>query len=280
MMDALTDVQLRILEAAEGTMSTDTLEKLNKDLESDPEGRRLLDEMTALYRAEQALSDEVPEALHDYIMDGVEWNRKLDKMQRRTKVRALAAAACAALVLAGAGLAGVIRGKGSAPRSDAAETVHYAASSSSSMSGSTDEDTLAKGFEEAKFESAEEEPAETDAFDALEDYADAPTAMPGDTRDSLASSGTDGYDEGSIELALSARTGCRTIVIADSARLAELKVEPAFELDGYTVYQLTPEQFKTLDEEDALESPVYFTNHDGSEEDILLAVPQDAEQTE
>ncbi len=251
-------MEMLLAEAAEDRLGADDARTLEAMLGEAPDSGRTLEEMRVLVRAEKALAQDMPEGLHEHIMDGVAWNRRLDQMQRRTKLRALSAAAVACLVLLGAGIAGLVR-NGGRENNAAVESVEdrklYAAEIAEEETFDFDD-----GYNEEKSlaGAAEPDPAPE---------ADLPEAMP-DTRQVFESETDD-----PIEQRLALNTDCHTIVIADFTPPEE---QPLFTLDGYKAYELEKADFDAIAADEKFQNAVYYTNYDGTSEKILLALrPQE-----
>lgn len=100
--------QLLIIDAIDSALDEDETCMLDKHLEQCSVCRDLFDDMKLLVKEERSLDDPIPEDLHEYLISAVNWRRKLDRMRKRTRRSGFAAAAVAVLILAGAGLAGII----------------------------------------------------------------------------------------------------------------------------------------------------------------------------
>ena len=258
-------LEVLLAEAAEGELGAENAQELEAMLEESPDGRRTLNEMRVLVRAEKALSEDMPQGMHEFIMDGIEWQNRLSEMQRRTKIRALAAAAVAALVLLGAGLTGVLGNGKDSSKSASAEARMTASASTAEITAEAPENE-AEEFDAA----AGEESRTADAPEEIRDKKENAdmTAAPDSTAPIY-----EGETDDPIEQRLALNTDCHTIVIADFAPPEE---EPLFTLDGYAAYELEKADFEAMQAGGSLKNVVVYTNYDGAGENILLALrPQD-----
>lgn len=242
-----------IAEAAEGELGADEAQELEAIFGEAPDGRRTLEQMRVLVRAEKALSRDFPNGMHEFIMDGVDWNRRLDTMQRRTKLRALAAVAVACVVLVFAGATGLLGGN---KKDDSAVESRVIAQYASEEAKEAEEPDVVADAEETTAEEPEAKIADASAA-----VPDAPALYESETPDEP------------IEERLALNTNCHTIVIAD---FAPPETTPVFTIDGYAAYELDQADFDAMSADGKLENVVMYTNHDGSGEKILLALrPQE-----
>jgi hypothetical protein len=229
-------IQDLMLDYFDGKLDADQIKALNRHLETCAQCRDLFEGMEALMNAEKSLPRDTPPDLHEQIMGAVHWDMRLERLRTRSRRRAWIAAACACLVLFGAGTLSLLRIGGMKSDSSANGTASDAAAPESN-----------------EFIMQDEAYNDTDGAGVPQDNGDAGAdgdAVPED--DQKSETVEDAAEKQTLDAVVSAlqpADGYARIVLCDvqdPAALEEASGVQIVEIEGYEALVLGKDVFDTL----------------------------------
>lgn len=252
-MQGCEKIQDWMLAYFDGTLDAEQARALNLHLETCAQCRSLFEGMEALMEAEKTLPKDTPTGLHEQIMCAVRWDARLARLRARSRRHAWIAAACACLILLGAGSLSLLRM--GAAKSDGSENgmAYYADTAAPESNESVTQDSA--------FDNGNSNADGTDGSDPEEDGGMIPSDAGGDGWDEMKSEQKD-LPEATLDAILTSlqiEAADVNTLVCDAQDLAALEAASgvqAVEVEGYQTLLLDAETF------DALLAQGLFSNAD------------------